>query len=578
MCADNSAVASHAYSARSMLLTLLIWIYVSILTYLAGHAVLHFGRWNVGSLPPVSTPVICLLGAAGLTTLSGWLWLLVPIGPLTHLVLAAGLAGYAIWLRPRPSISVLRGKHPVWLWLTVGILFAVVWIRSVQLPRLVDTGGYHAPMIEWIHQYAIVPGLANLNYRFGFNNSWFLLNALFRFQLTTNVVWHGLNGWLMAMVGWFSVTEWQRYHLERKRPFSGWLGSWLALGLLVIFHWTLSSPSPDLPTHVYVALCFWVWLRRSESIADRHTDGWTWLLLLLSLSALTTKLSAVTILILPVLALLPALLRGQWRMVGAAVLTVMLWTGYWFAGNIILSGYVAYPSLSPLVDWFTVDWKVPRSIIQTGLYNLQQGTRGDLGSTLSVGWIPYWFRTRPLLEQGLAVALLGAPIMLLVRQFRSAPSIPGYGPALVTACIGVIFWFLVAPEIRFGAGNVLLLLGLSYGPALWWAKRWPVRLSPISWAITSLTGVVLLVAALRREPVGWLMPTGYPNEALQSYRIDGHSVWYPTGDQRVINGIRGYWGECYDAPLPCSPYPIPNLKWRGQTLTDGFSTQAETAP
>lgn len=558
-----------------MLLTLFFWIYVTVLTFLAGHAVLQLGRRLIGELPVLPAPVICLIGAAGLTAALGWLWLVVPISLITHSGVAVVLAVYAVVARPR--LAVAWGQYPPGLWVTVGLLFGVIWLRSGQLPRLVDTGGYHAPMIEWIHQYAIVPGLANLNYRFGFNNSWFLLNALFRFQLTSTVVWHGLNGWLMVMAGWFSLEEWQRLRTDRQRSFSAWLGSWLAVGLLLIFHWTLSSPSPDLPTHVYVMLCFWVWLRQAES--GQNSDGWTWLLLLLSLSALTTKLSAVTILLLPLLSLLAALLRGQWRVLLTALLTTVFCTGCWFAGNVQLSGYLAYPSPSPLVDWFTVDWKIPRPVIAVGLKNLQEGTRGDAGPILSFGWIPYWFRTRPLLEQVLAIALLLALLLplLMYRRNVSRP-VPGYVPALVTAWLGVVFWFLLAPEIRFGAGNVLITLGLCYGPALRWSVGWPVRTSPFRWGATVLLGIVLLVAALRRGPVNGWLPTGYPVGPLQRYQADGHLVYYPVGDQRVINGIRGYWGECYDAPLPCSPYPMPGLHWRGKTLSDGFQTGPITSP
>ncbi len=555
-----------------MLLTLFLWIYVTILTFLAGHAVLQLGRRLTGELPVLPAPVICLIGAAGLTATLGWLWLVVPISLTTHFGVVMVLIGYAVWQRPR--LALAGGQYPPGLWISVGLLFGVIWLRSGQLPRLVDTGGYHAPIIEWIHRYAIVPGLANLNYRFGFNNSWFLLNALFRLQLTPVIVWHGLNGWLMAMTGWFSFIEWQRLRTDRQRPFSAWLGSWLAIGLLVIFHWTLSAPSPDLPTHVYIVLCFWIWLRQAES--GQNPEGWTWLLLLLSLSALTTKLSAVTILLLPLFSLLPALLQGQGRVLLTALLTVVFCTGYWFAGNVQLSGYLAYPSLSPLVDWFTVDWKVPHAVIAVGLKNLQEGTRGDAGPTVSFGWIPYWFRTRPVLEQTLAIALLLAPLLLLYRRNASRP-VPGYVPALVTAGIGVVFWFLLAPEIRFGAGNVLVMLGLCYGPAVRWSVGWPVRTSPFRWGTMVLLGVVLLVAALRREPVNWWLPTGYPAGPLQRYQADGHLIYFPA-DERVINGIRGYWGECYDAPLPCSPYPIPGLHWRGNTPADGFRTVASTIP
>lgn len=554
-----------------MLLTLLLWIYSTVITFLAGDALVRIGCRLIGPFPVLAAPVVCLLGAAGLTTVLGWAWLVVPINLTTHLVLAGLLIGYAGWQRPTPILALPRWQHPRLGWTAVGILLVVVWVRSVQLPRLADTGGYHAPMIEWMYQYAIVPGLANLNYRFGFNNSWFLLTTFFRFQLAPDVPWHGLNGWIMAMLGWFSLTEWHRRSQLTQPGFSTWLGGWLAVGFLLIFHWTLSSPSPDLPTHVYVSLCFWSWLRRAETDRREYDNSWAWLLLVFSLSALTTKLSAVTILLLPVFAIVQLLRRGNWRMLIIFGLTTVVFTGYWLAGNAVLSGYIAYPSLSPLVDWFTVDWKVPRETIVVGLKNLQQGTRGDLGSTFSLAWVPYWFRTRPLLEQGIFVGLLIAPVAIL-WYCRRISLIPGYTVALLTAWVGVVFWFLLAPEIRFGAGSVLVALGLGYGPFISWSKGGG-RLQPVVLGVICLVGLGLLVAAGRRESVGWFMPTGYPDSPLQSYKTNTNLVVYPTDDLRVINGIRGYWGNCYDAVLPCSPYPMPGLRWRGQTLIEGFRTE-----
>lgn len=556
-----------------MLITLLLWVYITILTFLAGDALLRIGRWLAGPLPVLAAPLVCLCGAAGLTVALGWVWLVAPVSLTTHLVIAVLLTGYALWQRPKPQLGLPRWPYPGLGWVSVGLLFGVVLLRSVQFPRLIDTGGYHAPMIEWIHAYAVVPGLANLNYRFGFNNSWFLLSAFFRFQLTPEVPWHGLNGWLMVMLGWFSLTEWHRWQATPQKPFSAWLGGWLGVGFLLIFHWTLSSPSPDLPTHVYVVLCFWTWLRRAEPDPQPATPGWGWLLLVFSLLALTTKLSAVTVVLLPLLVLQQHLFRRNWRILTPWTITAVSIVGCWLVGNVVLTGYLVYPSLSPLTDWFSVDWKVPPGVIETGLKNLQEGTRGDSGGLFSLAWVPYWFKTRPILEQAIAILLLLSPLPVVWHRKMIFSSIPGYGVALLAAGVGVIFWFVLAPEIRFGAGNVLLALGLCYGPLLSRATLETGRLQWISLASVGLVGLVLGVAAIRREPVGWLLPAGYPNTPLRYYVRDNHRLTYPTDDNRVINKIRGYWGNCYDADLPCSPYPIPGLHWRGKALPDGFRTE-----
>ncbi len=101
---------------------------------------------------------------------------------------------------------------------------------------------------------------------------------------------------------------------------------------------------------------------------------------------------------------------------------------------------------------------------------------------------------------------------------------------------------------------------------------WSGRMQGVVLGAVGLVSVLLLLAAVRREPVDWLLPAGYPHSPLRTYKTDNHPVLYPIDNLRVINGIRGYWGNCYDAALPCSPYPMPGLRWRGQTLGDGFRT------
>jgi hypothetical protein len=87
--------------------------------------------------------ILCCLGAAGLlrdrAPLVGW------------------------------SKSVLRA-HPIALGL--GVLGSL-WLAAMAtgICHFGDTGMYHLPMVRWLVSYPIVPGLANLHGRVGFNKS-----------------------------------------------------------------------------------------------------------------------------------------------------------------------------------------------------------------------------------------------------------------------------------------------------------------------------------------------------------------------------------------------------------------------
>ncbi len=570
-----------------MLITLAIWVYCTLICYLAGQATLTVvSRFFSPETSAPPWPLLCLLGAAVLTTVLGYAYLWLPINGLVHSVVACLLVGYMLWKRPfcdhrkagwRNSLPQKMGRLHGLMLAALTLVFGTIWLRSTQLPRLNDTGGYHAPMIEWIRHYAIVPGLANLNYRFGFNNSWFLLNAFFAVPLPGTPLtngqpglpspWHGLNGWLLLMGMAYAVTIWQ------KTPLA-WLWTTFMAGLMLVFHWTLASPTPDLPAQLYAGLVIFLWLD-SDGFRTKPLGTAAWLCLLFGLAAMTTKLSTVTVLVLPALLLLQALRQREWRFLTVAIVTIIVGTGYWWAGNVILTGYLFYPTLSPLADLFSVDWKVPHYLIEQGLFNLADGTKaGYAGPAWPFWtWVPHWFITRPPLEKLAAILLALTPIAAFFGK-KNTHNRLNYSRfwALFTVILGVLFWFLLAPDLRFDAAGVLLLLLLIYGPLV---KQLPTSLPekqrlPLSYLASIGLIVSLLFAAISRESISWLLPAPYPNPPLTTVALGTQTLYIATDRTDVSHGIRGYWSNCFAAPLPCAPYAPPGLRLRGQSLGKGF--------
>ena len=76
---------------------------------------------------------------------------------------------------------------------------------ACDLVQWYDTGLYHLQAVQWSTHYPAVPGLANLHYRLGYNNSVHLFAAY------TDAFWEGVaahiaNGFLLLVVlcQWFS--------------------------------------------------------------------------------------------------------------------------------------------------------------------------------------------------------------------------------------------------------------------------------------------------------------------------------------------------------------------------------------
>jgi hypothetical protein len=577
-----------------MLITLAIWLFITLICYLAGQAMLTlislFFSFETTAQP---WPLCCLLGAAVLTTVLGYAWLWTPInGPIFWLTCLFSVVYIGFkrvvngrrhqFLEPNgPLTTTTQSVLTHWPTLVImGLVFSTIWLRSTQLPRLNDTGGYHAPMIEWIRHYAIVPGLANLNYRFGFNNSWFLLNAFFAFPLPGPPLandlpgpvspWHGINGWLLLMGVAYAATRWCKSDLA-------WLWAGFMAGLLLVFHWTLASPTPDLAAQLYAGLVIFLWLDNG-GFRGKPLGTAAWLCLVFGLAAMTSKLSTVTVLVLPALLLFQTLRqRDEWHFLAIAITTIIVGTGYWWAGNVILTGYLVYPTRSPLADLFSVDWKVSHYLIEQGLFNLADGTKaGYSGPAWRVwAWVPHWFATRPPLEKVVAILLALAPITVFFDQ-KNAQNRLNYSRfwAFATLLLGTFFWFLLAPDLRFGAANVLLLLLLAYKPLVQRLTSFlpQERSKSIPYIVAIGLVTSLLFAAIKREPISWLFPAPYPNPPLKTVTLGTQTLYIATDRTDAAHGIRGYWSNCYAAPLPCAPYVPLGLRLRGESLGEGFST------
>lgn len=120
---------------------------------------------------------------------------------------------------------------------------------------------------------------------------------------------------------------------------------------------------------------------------------------------------------------------------------------------------------------------------------------------------------------------------------------------IIIPLFAALFWFVSAPAIRFaGATFWLIALGL---------------LLPVMEGRPRLFWVILLLVSLPTLRLFVLEPMIPPGDAeyglhtltqaeLNPYTTDsGLDVWTPAGTN-----------QCWDAPLPCTPYPHPNLRLR----------------
>jgi len=260
-------------------------------------------------------------------------------------------------------------------------------------------------------------------------------------------------------------------------------------------------------------------------------------------------------------------------MVGAALFLLLPFV----LRNIWLSGYLAYPL--PGLDLFNFDWQIPAPEVRTMTQIIKDFARDPQGAAVLLPvkgafyWLPTWWR-QTLADYGTKLEKIFLPVLLimlscLVQLIRTKcykidlQEISKDKVIYLTAFAGLAFWFLTAPDLRFGLGFIIVAPIIIFMPFL---KAGDYQVSAwFPWALGLLLLYFLVVFGAKDiRAVGprlWL-PAPYPQEPLAIKEIQGRKVNFPL--ENVM--------KCWYAPLPCAGYPG-KFAFRGETLQDGFKAR-----
>ena len=477
-----------------------------------------------------------------------------------------------------------------------------------------DTGYYHAQSIRWIEEYGVVPGLGNLLSPLAIDYLWFQPCALFSFAAFLPQRIHAMGGllvfWAMlyATGGVIGLTARRFSDLS----FSDLYRALLLIPLFEIGNYIVSD-SGDEPAAVMVlvsigaAMNFLTTGRGLPSLIRRELLGEGSPLLLyasclLLLFAVGIKLSLLPLLLLIMLLTIPLVRARQWK----KFMSVVLLCGCILVPKVIrtaiLSGYLVYPFAS--LDLLNVDWKMPSSVLVSEKAAVESMARirfAKPGVALNGGmdvWFFPWlakFIHAPLVVL-LFVSLLtflaglfyfGKPLLLGVKPFWKI---------YLTVSIGLVYWFVMAPDVRFGFGFLatasLLLCLPVFGQALAGTSSLSeggIFIRPF----LSLLGLVFVLGLLFSAPKpmpgdsfgrGVVFSQYYPLRIIRM--IEGREpadflVYqnpYPLpemlhlrlGNLQINRPKRGM--HCWDANIPATPYLYSRVEMRGDTLKQGFRT------
>ncbi len=567
-----------------MLLVGLFWVWIAVVSVGLGLVVARLLRALGGALPPLvaeSPELLSLTGLAGLAWLVAVLSFAWPVALPMQLGVSALAAALLLWQRAAAG-QLLRTAGQHWragagalglaAVLAVGIL-----MHAVQPPSFIDTSLYHAQIIQWIHRFAVVPGLGNLHSRLAFNSHADLLTAFFSpasqldfwpaFQQTIN------------SYGFLVLTLWQvRRAAQHLRPGGRpWLAGYYLGSLLLLLLCTrfwISSPMPDMSAAVLGLLLLGV-LLETPRLAPAGL-GW---LVLLAATAVTFKASAVAVLLWPTAWALRANARDWGQrfkvLMGVGLVVALPWLGR----NVVLSGYAVYP-LAASAGTVVADWAIPTPRPAADLAEIRlfarraaNDWRRAQGQAIPQ-WLPFWWQQHELADQRLLALWLLSPVLVagtLVWQRRARwwrrVEYQLYGLLLLNCG----WWFGVAPALRFGYTYVI---GMAVLGIVLVGQTWPLH-----WLRAGGWLLALLCLAYGLKDIGSEMrnPGMLATRALwpADYRIRQTAVVQQLGPYRVYVGVQG--GHCGNSALPCTDTLYTGLQLRGATLQQGFRMHLPSA-
>ncbi|MBF0651047.1 hypothetical protein IR083_19710 [Dysgonomonas sp. GY75] len=318
-----------------------------------------------------------------------------------------------------------------------------------------DSIYYHHQNIRWNEEFAVVPGLGNLDDRFAFNSNYLLMNAIFTFRFMFGEALYPLQSVIIILIACWIFYELFKSGYEFKR--------FVTLFQFFLFYIVSIKFICDTSTDLLPNLIIFYIVARVilyPGFLKKHIL----FIYLLPIFLATCKLSVAPfgLIILYMLAILVK--AKEWRSIFLLNVIALGIIIPWLIRNVVLSGYLIYPL--PEIDLFSVDWKIPEIIAikqkeyihSIGFYFFEF-IFTDPKSAYSRE--PYWLNMMGLIIYVCTVISMVTFIFVLIKKRRDIPY--SYSLLFLILILNIVVWFLNGPDIRFASGILCatILVGIS---------------------------------------------------------------------------------------------------------------------
>lgn len=575
-----------------MLLVTLNWMFVTAIIYLYGAGLISLFKkiFSIQFEKPLHFTLVCVTGMAVTTFLVTALCLFIPLGLLAHGIVLIPAVLFAVknkekiradWQYYRAAI-----KEVNWLYKAVFIcFFLVIGFISAWPTAHFDEGLYYAQSMKWLQEYGTVPGLANINHRFGFNSSWLILQSFFGQPFFGMKAFNDLNGllYLLLFIYWLQGII---AIIKGNRQFHTFLQAFFFLPALGLYFGTTSetllfnenligSSSTDVPACFITWFTFLLFLKKVPDAGLMKLNKM--LVGIIACYLISIKLSTIPILLLTVFCWWQFIRQRAFREAALLTITGILFLVPWLARNVIVSGYLLFPFHK--LDLFQADWKLSpgrvrdiEEIIQKWAINSENGQLHNLSSSDFTGWFPDWFARQPFIVEGVLILVMMVAVSgfvyILYQIFSRKMSFlhrnNHYIIFFITALAGIVLWLLKAPDPRFGFGFTVFFAVFGLAGCLYlFAGKYARRTGMVVFLVAPLLLVFQYDLVWGNKPLKKMivLPTHRFPKQTDTIRLSPEIPLYlATGD------------DCWDCALPCTinEYCDYGIRMRGKTLKQGF--------
>lgn len=577
-----------------MIALLFSWTIIAIVFYTFGRAFMQLWNYIIKgkSLPTAFDSI--LIGMCITTSVISVASLAVPAN--TALLLALGVFCVVYWfvnIKSIPSIanaaSNFLKKQSRWH-LGVYLFFIVAIAMFATLhPMMTDTLYYHYQNLMWNDQYAVVPGLGNLQPRLAFNSNYFLLASTFGLKPLFNQFIFGVHTFFVAAIFVWVIFK----TLNTKDILKSAISLLMLVILFVIYKLHITSATTDFIPNLLILFLIIKVIYDRDAITKSSV-----LYFLLPVFILTLKLSCFAILVLPVYLLWKQMRDKQYRELMLCIVGGLAILIPWFVRSVYLSGYLFFPL--PLFDFFDVDWKVPMEYVIEQKEFIQAFAKYpnnlDIKAILAMPiseWFPIWwssdmFYFNPVANRIFAILIpLSIPlgIFLTIKRRKSENNIL---LLIWWAClVGMMVWFFNAPDFRFIYSFILAEVFILALLMLENKKVVQQVLDKCEHFNLNVVLTIITIIFVGLHSGRWVYYQKAETESLVNLLKVPTSIEYtrtikgaPAPDEYFpveINGMMLYQKSpsdrdllCFDCILPCSNDYVGGIEMRGETLQEGF--------